>query len=278
VVFCGGLAAVCGGSCKPLKSLMRRFRGGCGVGVPHTPYSAVPPLMGERDALLQIDRTAFPPPVHQFATPDHAASWVFVFSPRRNLTVNIEDFDKYIDEDLLNQAQAKLDAVIARRPLAQARLATAEAAHATATRLHAAALSGASATDPHQSQPVLREASMRLDTAREAVPAVEAAIKGAERDFQAALGRAHQPRYDAAARAAVEACHTADEGRALLATAEGNFRTAVAVIRSAVAHRASPGQNGTEPDKSSPSLTRMDGKFVIPTEAEMRTRLGIQSK
>jgi hypothetical protein len=51
-----GFAAVSG---KPLKSLVRRFRGGCGAYVPHTPY-ALRGAFGARRGRISRRGMAFP--------------------------------------------------------------------------------------------------------------------------------------------------------------------------------------------------------------------------
>jgi hypothetical protein len=75
----------------------------------------------------------------------------------------------------------------------------------------------------------------------------------------------------AAVASLVYACGAADKARAQLAVAADDFKTAADAVR----HAANMGAafTGERLDHSSPSYTRPDGGFAIPTVAEMVARL-----
>lgn len=97
----------------------------------------------------------------------------------------------------------------------------------------------------------------------------------ARTELRAATGRASQPAHDGAVRDMLASCRRADEARAMLATAETEFRAAVAAFEAAVGDGAQPAFRGRGVDTGSPSLTGPDAVWKQPTEAEMRKRVGM---
>lgn len=179
-------------------------------------------------------------------------------------------YDATIDHAMITVGREKLAAVIARRATAQSGLVAAQDIFAAAKRDYDAALLADGDTDATRQR--LDDAARKLAIAQDMLPAVEAAIKLAEREFRAAHGAAHQGAHDGAVDGAIAACAKGDEGRALLVAAETEFRGCVAAIRRYVAEGAAPVCHVMNLDASSPRWTKPDGVWAIPGADELRKR------
>jgi hypothetical protein len=181
------------------------------------------------------------------------------------------EFNKLIDHSLITAAKQNLASVEARRGPAQERLAAAKRIKGHARSRHDLALAGDAAEDPVTTAAALDTASKAHDVASAAIPAIEAALARANDHLREQTGIAHQPIVTDGIAKYFAACRLAEEGRAIVEKAASNFHAAVAQIR----HAATNGAHypvGNNMEVGSPSLTKMDGVFHVPTVGEAVVR------
>ena len=136
---------------------------------------------------------------------------------------------------------------------------------------HNAALAGETNNDVHVTAAELAAARQAVLTAAEAPAAIEAAILRAAEVRAREIGVAHQEAARAAGRGMYQATVDAAVARAALAKATESFHANHAAAARYRGLRAAFGE--VVLDGSSPSLTRHDGIFQVPTPDEFKTRV-----
>ena len=178
-------------------------------------------------------------------------------------------YEDLIDQKIIENAKAALAAVQARRGPAQQREADTLKTLTAADLAHHHRLE--TGEDASGTADAYNIALRNHNVAKEACVAVERAIVRATQHVTEQTGVAHRPMARAAHVGMHRATIAAAEARAALAKATEDFHANAAVVMHAKANGASFGNDRV--DHSSPSLTKPDGNFHVPTPTEFAARV-----